>query len=38
MPQTKKKTMKKPYFANTDEYKKKTAKGMKPGAAKKAGR
>ena len=38
MPQTKKKTNKKPYFANTDEYKKKTAKGMKPGAAKKAGR
>jgi len=41
MPQTKKKkpaAKKKPYFANTDKYKKKLHAGTKPGAAKKATR
>ena len=41
MPQTKKKkpaAKKKPYFANTDKYKKKVQAGTKPGAAKKATR
>ena len=34
----KKTTAKKPYFANTEAYKKKVAKGRKPGAAKKGAR
>ena len=37
MPQ-KKQEKKKPYFANTEAYRKKVAKGRKPGAAKKATR